>query len=74
MRYSHRSGGVLVEGSLLSATVAVRRSFAQTGFDYAFPGLGAAFVAITLIFFYLTTVIACYYTRRPTCASSLAIR
>ncbi|BAS07676.1 sodium/proton-dependent alanine carrier protein [Arthrobacter sp. Hiyo4] len=33
----------------------------QTGFDSAFPGFGAAFIAITLIFFCLTTVIAYYY-------------
>jgi AGCS family alanine or glycine:cation symporter len=54
-------GEVLVEGGLLSATAAVRPQYVQTGFDSVFHGVGAAFIAITLIFFCLTTVIAYYY-------------
>lgn len=53
--------GVLVEGGLLSATATVGPQFVQTGFDSVFPGVGAAFIAITLIFFCLTTVFAYYY-------------
>lgn len=52
---------VLVEGGLLSATATAGPQFVQTGFDSVFPGFGAAFIAITLIFFCLTTVIAYYY-------------
>lgn len=54
-------GEVLVEGGLLSATATAGPEFVQTGFDSVFPGFGAAFIAITLIFFCLTTVIAYYY-------------
>lgn len=54
-------GEVLVEGGLLSATAAVGPQYVQTGFDSVFPGFGASFIAITLIFFCLTTVIAYYY-------------
>lgn len=54
-------GEVLVEGGLLSATATVGPQFVQTGFDSVFPGVGAAFIAITLIFFCMTTVIAYYY-------------
>ncbi|MGX9902030.1 alanine/glycine:cation symporter family protein [Arthrobacter sp. SA17] len=54
-------GEILAEGGLLSATATVGPQFVQTGFDSVFPGVGAAFIAITLIFFCLTTVIAYYY-------------
>ncbi|MGJ9404068.1 alanine/glycine:cation symporter family protein [Arthrobacter sp. KK5.5] len=52
---------VLLEGGLLSASATVGPQFVQTGFDSVFPGFGAAFIAITLIFFCLTTVFAYYY-------------
>ncbi|MFJ5699013.1 alanine:cation symporter family protein [Arthrobacter sp. NPDC093139] len=54
-------GEILAEGGLLSATATVGPQFVQTGFDSVFPGFGAAFIAITLIFFCLPTVIAYYY-------------
>lgn len=54
-------GEVLVEGGLLAATAAVGPQYVQTGFDSVFSGFGASFIAITLIFFCLTTVIAYYY-------------
>ncbi|TLM81920.1 alanine:cation symporter family protein [Pseudarthrobacter sp. NamE2] len=54
-------GEVLAEGGLLSATATVGPQFVQTGFDSVFPGVGAAFIAITLFFFCLTTIIAYYY-------------
>ncbi|MFD5277106.1 alanine/glycine:cation symporter family protein [Pseudarthrobacter sp. NPDC058362] len=54
-------GEVLVEGGLLSATATVGPQYVQTGFDSVFPGFGAAFIAVTLIFFCLTTIIAYYY-------------
>lgn len=54
-------GEVLAEGGLLSASAVVGPQYVQTGFDSVFPGVGAAFIAITLVFFCLTTVIAYYY-------------
>ncbi|WP_411375771.1 alanine/glycine:cation symporter family protein [Arthrobacter sp. MPF02] len=54
-------GEILAEGGLLSATATVGPQFVQTGFDSVFPGVGAAFIAITLFFFCLTTIIAYYY-------------
>ena len=54
-------GGILKEGGLLSATAVVGPQYVQTGFDSVFPGFCAAFIAITLIFFCLTTVVAYYY-------------
>ncbi|RKW71801.1 alanine/glycine:cation symporter family protein [Galactobacter caseinivorans] len=54
-------GEVLVEGGLLSATAVVGPQYVQAGFDSEFPGIGAAFIAITLFFFCLTTIIAYYY-------------
>lgn len=54
-------GEVLAEGGLLSATATVGPQYVQTGFDSVFPGFGAAFIAVTLIFFCLTTIIAYYY-------------
>lgn len=56
-----KDGEVLVEGGLLSATATVGPQFVQTGFDSVFPGVGAAFIAVTLFFFCLTTIIAYYY-------------
>jgi len=54
-------GKVLAEGGLLSATATVGPQYVQTGFDSVFPGVGAAFIAVTLFFFCLTTIIAYYY-------------
>ncbi len=54
-------GEVLAEGGLLSATAVVGPQYVQTGFDSVFPGVGAAFIAVTLFFFCLTTIIAYYY-------------
>ncbi|GAB4098527.1 alanine/glycine:cation symporter family protein [Sinomonas halotolerans] len=54
-------GAVLADGGLLSASAVVGPQFVQAGFDSVFPGVGAAFIAFTLIFFCMTTVIAYYY-------------
>ena len=55
------SGAVLAEGGSLPADVAVGPTFVQTGFDTLWSGAGSTFVAISLAFFCLTTIIAYYY-------------
>ncbi|AZG45209.1 alanine/glycine:cation symporter family protein [Gordonia insulae] len=54
-------GSVLAEGGNLPADVAVGPTFVQTGFDTLWSGAGSTFVAISLAFFCLTTIIAYYY-------------
>ncbi|RZU62478.1 alanine/glycine:cation symporter family protein [Zhihengliuella halotolerans] len=54
-------GPVLAEGGLLSSTAVVGPQFVQAGFDSVFAGFGASFIAVTLMFFCLTTIIAYYY-------------
>lgn len=55
------TGPVLAEGGVLPADAAVGPAFAQVGFDTLWSGAGASFVAISLAFFCLTTIIAYYY-------------
>ena len=54
-------GAVIAEGGILPADVAVGPTFVQTGFDTLWSGAGSSFVAISLLFFCLTTLIAYYY-------------
>jgi AGCS family alanine or glycine:cation symporter len=54
-------GAVLAEGGILPADVAVGPTYAQTGFDTLWSGAGSSFIAISLFFFCLTTIIAYYY-------------
>lgn len=54
-------GAVIAEGGLLPADVAVGPTYAQVGFDTLWSGAGSSFVAISLFFFCLTTIIAYYY-------------
>lgn len=53
--------GILGEGGLLPSDVAVGPTFVQAGFDGTFAGFGASFIAVSLMFFCLTTIIAYYY-------------
>ncbi|MCK0176880.1 sodium:alanine symporter family protein [Mycolicibacterium sp. F2034L] len=55
------TGAVLHEGGSLPADVAVGPGFAQVGFDTLWNGAGASFIAVSLAFFCLTTIIAYYY-------------
>ncbi|SNC72352.1 alanine or glycine:cation symporter, AGCS family [Kytococcus aerolatus] len=56
------SGPVLHEGGGgLAKTAEVGPAYTQAALDSAFPGLGAGFVAIALVFFAFTTVVAYYY-------------
>ncbi|GHD02390.1 alanine/glycine:cation symporter family protein [Zhihengliuella salsuginis] len=52
---------VLAEGGLLSTSAVAGPQFVQAGFDSVFAGFGASFIAVTLMFFCLTTIIAYYY-------------
>ncbi len=54
-------GRVIAEGGVLPADVAVGPTFVQTGFDTLWSGAGSTFVAVSLAFFCLTTIIAYYY-------------
>ncbi len=54
-------GAVIAEGGLLPSDVAVGPTYAQYGFDTLWSGAGSSFVAISLFFFCLTTIIAYYY-------------
>ncbi|MDY6808882.1 MAG: alanine/glycine:cation symporter family protein [Actinomycetota bacterium] len=54
-------GSVIAEGGILPADVAVGPTFVQTGFDSFWSGAGSSFVAISLLFFCITTIIAYYY-------------
>ncbi len=55
------SGAVLADGGALPADVEVGPTFVQTGFDTLWSGAGSSFVAVSLLFFCLTTIIAYYY-------------
>ncbi len=55
------TGPVLAEGGALPSDAAVGPAFAQVGFDTLWSGAGATFVAVSLAFFCLTTIIAYYY-------------
>ncbi|MCM6772608.1 alanine:cation symporter family protein, partial [Nocardia sp. CDC159] len=55
------SGAVLADGGALPADVAVGPAFAQVGVDTLWSGVGSTFVAVSLAFFCLTTIIAYYY-------------
>ncbi|MEO9327235.1 alanine/glycine:cation symporter family protein [Gordonia aurantiaca] len=56
------SNPVLGEGGLLTeADIPVGPSFVQIGFDSMWSGAGSTFVAVSLAFFCLTTIIAYYY-------------
>lgn len=55
-------GAVLSEGgSILPADAEVGPTFAQVGFDTLWSGAGSSFIAVSLAFFCLTTIIAYYY-------------
>lgn len=55
------SGAVIAEGGVLPADAEVGPTFVQTGFDTLWSGAGSSFVAVSLLFFCLTTIIAYYY-------------
>ena len=55
------SGAVIAEGGNLPADAEVGPTFVQTGFDTLWSGAGSSFVAISLLFFCVTTIIAYYY-------------
>lgn len=55
------TGAVLADGGALPADTAVGPAFAQAGFDTLWNGVGSTFIAISLAFFCLTTIIAYYY-------------
>ncbi len=53
---------ILTEGpGGLADSVKVGPGFAQAGFDTMLPGVGASFIALALLFFAFTTIIAYYY-------------
>ncbi len=54
-------GKVLADGGVLPSDVAVGPAYAQHGVDTLWGGFGSTFVAISLAFFCLTTIIAYYY-------------
>ena len=55
------TGAVLADGGRLPADAEVGPTFAQVGFDTLWSGGGSTFIAISLFFFCLTTIIAYYY-------------
>ena len=54
-------GAVIREGGILPADAEVGPAFAQAGFDTVWNGAGSTFIAISLAFFCITTIIAYYY-------------
>jgi len=54
-------GAVIREGGILPADAEVGPAFAQAGFDTLWNGAGSTFIAISLAFFCITTIIAYYY-------------
>ncbi|VEG53406.1 amino acid carrier protein [Mycolicibacterium aurum] len=55
-------GAIISEGgSILPAGAEVGPTFAQAGFDTLWSGAGSSFIAISLAFFCITTIIAYYY-------------
>jgi alanine or glycine:cation symporter, AGCS family len=54
-------GEVLYSGGASVATAEVGPAYTQAALDTVFPGLGASFVAVALLFFAFTTIVAYYY-------------
>ncbi|SEE75444.1 alanine or glycine:cation symporter, AGCS family [Ruania alba] len=54
-------GAVMADPGVLDAGVEVGPTYSQAAFDTVFTGAGASFIAISLLFFCLTTLIAYYY-------------
>ena len=54
-------GAVIADGGLLPTATDVGPTFVQIGFDSMWSGAGSTFVAVSLMFFCLTTIIAYYY-------------
>ncbi|WP_280459088.1 alanine/glycine:cation symporter family protein [Nocardia carnea] len=54
-------GAVIADGGVLPSDIVVGPSFVQHGFDTLWSGAGSTFVALSLAFFCLTTIIAYYY-------------
>lgn len=55
------TGAVIADGGALGPDAEVGPQFAQTGFDTLWNGAGSSFIAVSLAFFCLTTIIAYYY-------------
>jgi len=56
------TGAVIADGGAnLPADVEVGPTFAQVGFDTLWNGAGSSFIAVSLAFFCITTIIAYYY-------------
>ena len=55
------SGEVLYSGGAAVDSVEVGPAYTQAALDTVFPGLGASFVAVALLFFAFTTIVAYYY-------------
>lgn len=55
------SGAVMHDGGALPSDMAVGPGYAQAAVDTLWGGVGSTFVAISLAFFCLTTIIAYYY-------------
>ncbi|WP_067538834.1 alanine/glycine:cation symporter family protein [Nocardia crassostreae] len=55
------TGRVLGDGGVLPSDAAVGPAYAQVGFDSMWSGAGSTFIAVSLFFFCLTTIIAYYY-------------
>ncbi|UVY85017.1 alanine:cation symporter family protein [Brachybacterium sp. NBEC-018] len=53
-------GNVIYEG-ITDSSVEAGPAFPQIGFDSVFPGFGPSFVALALLFFCFTTIVAYYY-------------
>ncbi|NKY58148.1 alanine/glycine:cation symporter family protein [Nocardia flavorosea] len=54
-------GAVIADGGVLPSDIVVGPSFVQHGFDTLWSGAGSTFVALSLAFFCLTTILAYYY-------------
>lgn len=55
------SGTVLADGGLLPPDTEVGPAYAQTAFDTLWSGAGSSFIAVSLMFFCFTTIVAYYY-------------
>ena len=54
-------GAIVFEGPALPSDIAVGPGFVQEGMDAQFPGFGPSFVALAILFFAFTTILAYYY-------------
>lgn len=54
-------GAVLYDGGGAVSNAEVGPAFTQAALDTVFPGLGASFIAVALLFFAFTTIVAYYY-------------